>query len=171
MDLININYSSNSPLKSKLVSYPPFLLFNKHLYSTFISLCERPCAKHFTNVNSFPVIQFEIFLQQISIVLPRFTEDIKTSKTSSLLLLKFHSWDKTLAQLQKEFMIIRTKCITLGKRKSSLYLRNPLKRLGRSKLNHYATLGWRWREGHAKPRNTMNIGVETKKNRRQDQHS
>lgn len=35
MDAIIINYNNNSPLKSKLMSYQPFILFNKHLYSTY----------------------------------------------------------------------------------------------------------------------------------------
>lgn len=35
MDTITIHYNNNSPLKSKVMSYQPFILFNKHLYSMY----------------------------------------------------------------------------------------------------------------------------------------
>ena len=35
MDTIIINYNNNSPLKSKLMTWQPFILLNKHLYSTY----------------------------------------------------------------------------------------------------------------------------------------
>lgn len=63
MDTIIINYNNNHPLKSKHVSYQPFILFNKHLYGTSTSLCERHYAMRVTNINSFPVMKFEIVIQ------------------------------------------------------------------------------------------------------------
>lgn len=103
MDTITIHYNNNSPLKSKVMSYQPVILFNKHLYSIYsVKATMLSILQIFTH---FLWLSWDFHSTNLYCVY-MFTEDTKRSKTWCLLSRCFNlcSWDKTHAKLKKDLI-------------------------------------------------------------------